>query len=355
MSKKAPRPNQQILEEASTWFVTFRSEAGGPHARQDFQDWLKRSPEHIRAYLEIAAVYADIPAPEPGGSPADLIARAKSSPDSNVVALGMPPPGRESLSRSTTSYALRAIAATLLIAILVTGTWLYSERNTYETTVGEQRALTLPDGSIVELNARSKVRVAFHDRQRDVHLLEGQALFRVAKDHRRPFVVHAGGTSVRAVGTQFDVNRKSASTTVTVIEGRVAVLSNTLEPVAASGQAVPEQPGPTSQVPETFLVAGEQIVVTATRARRAERPNIAAATAWTRHELVFEGTPLSEVIEELNRYSDRRIVIDTPELRDLQISGQYTSTSTDPLLRFLSLRKGVIVTDISGETHLRLE
>src|SRR5688572_25910626 len=116
MSKKALRPNQQILEEASTWFVTFRSEAGGPHARQDFQDWLKRSPEHIRAYLEIAAVYADIPAPEPGGSPADLIARARSSPDSNVVALSRPP-ARESLSKTRTSYALRAVAATLLVAI----------------------------------------------------------------------------------------------------------------------------------------------------------------------------------------------------------------------------------------------
>jgi transmembrane sensor len=354
MTKKAPRPNQQILEEASTWFVTFRGEAGGPHARQDFQDWLKRSPEHIRAYLEIAAVYADIPAPEPGDSPADLIARAKSSPDSNVVALSKPP-ARESLSKTSTSYALRAVAATLMVAILVTGTWLYSERNTYETTFGERRALTLPDGSIVELNARSEVRVTFHDGQRDVHLLEGQALFRVAKDHTRPFVVHAGDTSVRAVGTAFDVNRKSASTTVTVIEGRVAVLSNTLESGAAPGQAVPEHPGPTSQVPETFLIAGEQIVVTATRATRAERPNIAAATAWTRHELVFEATPLSEVIEELNRYSDRRIVIDTPELGDLQISGQYTSTSPDPLLRFLSLRKGVIVTEVSGETHLSQE
>jgi transmembrane sensor len=355
MSKKAPRPNQQILEEASTWFVTFRSAAGGPHAREDFHDWLKRSPEHIRAYLEIAAVYADIPAPEPGSSPADLIARAKSSPDSNVVALSTPPARRESPSQTTTSYALRAVAAMLMVAILVTGAWLYSERNTYETTVGEQRALTLPDGSIVELNARSKVRVAFHDQQRDVHLLEGQALFRVAKDHTRPFVVHAGDTSVRAVGTQFDVNRKSASTTVTVIEGRVAVLSNTLESGAASGQAVPELPGPASRVPETFLVAGEQIVVTATRASKAERPNIAAATAWTQHQLVFEGTPLSDVIEELNRYTDRRIVIDTPELRDLRISGQYTSTSPDSLLRFLSLQKGVIVTDVSGETHLRQE
>ena len=74
MSRKAPRPNHQILEEASTWFVAFRGQDLGENARQEFHDWLKRSPEHIRAYLEIAAIYADIPAPAHGQTPPDLIA-----------------------------------------------------------------------------------------------------------------------------------------------------------------------------------------------------------------------------------------------------------------------------------------
>lgn len=101
--------------------------------------------------------------------------------------------------------ASRVLAAAFVVALVSVSAWLYAERNTYGTGIGEQRSITLSDGSIIELNAHSKVRVAFHDRERDLELLEGQALFRVAKNRNRPFVVHAGGTSVRAVGTQFDV------------------------------------------------------------------------------------------------------------------------------------------------------
>jgi transmembrane sensor len=353
MSRTAPGPNPQILEEASAWFVTFRSQDFTADTARDFHDWLKRSPEHIRAYLEIAAIYADIPAPEQGRTPAELIARAKCSPDLNVIPLNLDSVARERLPQAAgapRSFATRfALAASILIGAFV-GTWLYTDRNTYGTGIGEQRSITLEDGSIVELNARSKVRIALDERQRDIHLLEGQALFRVAKDHQRPFVVHAGTASVRAVGTQFDVNRKSASTTVTVLEGRVAVLS------AAPGQAVVTEPAESSvTAPGILLVSGEQMTVTPGNVRKAESPDVAAATAWTQHLLVFDGTALSEVLEEFSRHTRRRIVVDSPELAALKISGQYTSTNPDSLLRFLSLQEGVIVSEVNDEIHIRKE
>ena len=189
--------------------------------------------------------------------------------------------------------------------------------------------------------ARSKVRIDFSRQQRDVELLAGQALFRVAKDHQRPFVVHAGMTSVRAVGTQFDVNRKSNGTVVTVIEGRVAVRSAATEPVMAE--------------PQMLLASGEQMTVTPTEVRKVESPDLAAATAWTQHLLVFDGTALVEVLEEFSRHSSRRIVVDSPELAALKISGQYTSANPDSLLRFLSLQEGVSVSEVNGEIHLRKE
>ncbi len=335
MSRKVSRPNQQILEEASAWFVAFRSQDLAENAREEFHDWLKRSPEHIRAYLEIAAVYADIPAPEERRTAPELIALARASPDSNVVALDTSgiAVGR---SRRPRPHIQRVVLAVSILIFVFLGAWFHAERNAYRTGIGEQRSLTLSDGSIVELNARSKVRLAFSDEQRDVELLEGQALFRVARDHTRAFVVHAGATSVRAVGTQFDVYRKSTGTTVTVLEGRVEILQN-----------LGESPRP--------LAAGEQITVTPTRAQKAERPNIAAATAWTQHQLVFDGTPLREVLEEFSRYTPRRLVVETPELGALRISGQYTSTSPDSLLRFLRLQKGVVITEVDGEIRIRQE
>jgi transmembrane sensor len=379
MRQKLSRPNQQILEEAAVWFATFRSQELAESARHEFQEWLKRSPEHIRAYLEIAATYADIPAPDEGRTPPELIAMAKASAEINVRSLnaGRQRAGGEAASAASSkargSLASRvALAASVLIFVGI-GSWFYFERNTYRTDIGEQRSVTLSDGSIVELNARSKVHIAFGDDERDVELIAGQALFRVAKDHRRPFIVHAGATSVRAVGTQFDVYRKSTGTTVTVIEGRVAVLSKAgetpglaAEPLrnrtseGAGPEAMPKHPPDANastpgRMMQAFLGAGEQMTVTPSGAEKSERPNIAAATAWTQHQLVFDGTPLADVLEEFSRYTTRRLVIDSPELAQLRISGQYTSSSPDSLLRFLRLQKGVVVTESGGETHIRRE
>jgi transmembrane sensor len=351
MSRKMPGTNRQILEEASTWFVVLRGADLDDAARTEFQEWLKRSPEHIRAYLEIASTYADIPAPEGGRTPADLIERARTSADINVVTLstgqlaaGGPEPVRSGKPRPGSARLIRTrvLTAAAMLAFVSVGTWLYLGRNAYETGVGEQRSITLPDGSIVELNARSSVRIAYRAQERGIELLSGQALFRVASDKTRPFIVRSDGAQVRAVGTQFDIYRKKTGTVVTVLEGRVAILS-------ASAATAPE-PG----VPE-FLVAGEQATVTPTRAAKTERPNVAAATAWAQHQLVFDGTPLREVIEEFSRYSPRRLVIDSPNLADLKISGQYTSASPESLLKFLSLQPGVVVEQVSGETHIRQE
>ncbi len=349
MSRKAPRANLQILEEASTWFVAFRSDPPDGRARQEFQDWLRRSPEHIRAYLEVASIYADIPSPETGRTPPELIEKARSSPEINVITLTGPGLTRSHIRgtrrRGARLTGSRAVAAAAMFILAAVGVWLYSERNTYGTEIGEQRSITLPDGSVVELNSRSKVRVAFGASERRVELLSGQALFQVAKDTSRPFMVVSDRTRVRAVGTRFDVYRKSTGLTVTVIEGRVAVHA------APAGQSSGTEGGSG----DVLLVAGEQLTVTATRAEKAERPNIAAATAWTRHQLVFDGTPLGEVIEEFSRHSTLRIVIDSSDLANLRISGQYTSTSPDSLLRFLSLQKGVIVTELDGEVRIRRE
>jgi len=394
MSRTASDPNRQILEEAATWFVVFRSQILDENTRQDFHDWLKRSPEHIRAYLEIASTYAEIPAPQNGRTPPQLIARAKASPDVNVVSLSfdnltaddMPTPrlrGHTTPARGTQwPVRPRALAAVVVLASCLAGAWLYAERNTYGTDLGEQRSITLPDGSIVDLNARSRIHVAYRKGERDIELLSGQALFRVAKDPTRPFIVSTDNARVRAVGTQFDIYRKSSGTTVTVLEGRVRVARESpdgpTQPAAdkaghpgaesAQGSAQPApRIGPMHKstagaasvllddADDMSLVAGEQMTVTSTSAQKVDSPNVAAATAWTQHQLVFDATPLSEVVEEFGRYSSRHLIIDSPELANLKISGQYMSADPESLLRFLGLQKGVTITEKNGETHIRKE
>jgi len=240
--------NTQIYSEASDWLVEFRSGDVDVAGRTAFYAWLRTSPEHMRAYLEVAAIWNEGSRLDPNRrfDDQDLIQQVRS--EDNVVSLegyDSPRSPHSPLSSSSAArqsgWRVRLLAAAASILVTVCGVWAYSERNTYATGIGEQRSLALVDGSIIELNAASKIRVRFTADRRNIDLIEGQALFHVAKDKTRPFIVNSDQTQVRAVGTEFDVYRRMNGTTVTVIEGRVAVLpSSTFAPVTQNSPPVTE-------------------------------------------------------------------------------------------------------------------
>src|SRR5690606_34920469 len=122
--------------------------------------------------------------------------------------------------------------------LIAAGVWavLLSGGQTYATAVGEQRRIELTDGSVVHLNTRSRLEVAFTDGARDIRLLEGEATFTVEGDPARPFSVHAGTNIIRAIGTQFNVLRRPSGTTVQVIEGEVRVSTDTLQEPLSIGE-----------------------------------------------------------------------------------------------------------------------
>ena len=365
MQRPRTKLNTQIYEEASAWFVESRAADLDEAGRREFDDWLRKSPEHLSAYLEIAAIWDEgsALASTSQWDREQLIAEALSDPE-NVVALetqGPPPAGGQGEQTTSSSHGkrrtLRLAAAAAVAAMAAVGgalTWWTTERNIYGTAIGEQRSLVLADGSTVELNARSKIRVAFRSDERDVELLAGQALFHVAKDHARPFLVTSGNTQVRAVGTAFDVYKKPSETVVTVLEGRVAVLSDVgASPSRHNAADKGKLAGPGSAGPEpTFVSAGEQVTVSAHVARKTDHPNVAGATAWTQRQLVFEGATLSDVAEEFNRYNERRLVIEDPDLYGFHISGVFSSTDPQSLIRFLRGRPGVQVTETDSEIRV---
>jgi transmembrane sensor len=325
--------NNQIYEEASEWLVEFRTEEADAGARQRFEAWLATSPEHVRAYLELSGIWEVVSA----SSPADassidaLIARARAV--SNVVPLVHAKPDetrdRESLAAPVPRHrlvprGLWAMVASILIAVVLTGVWRYVQRDTYSTAIGEQRSILLTDGSTIELNARSSVRVRYSKTQRDIELLAGQALFQVAKDKTRPFVVRSNQTRVRAVGTRFDVNQRGRATIVTVVEGTVSVVS-----------------GNSGSERDAVLEAGEQAIVTSGAPLPPKHADVTTATAWTERRLIFEATPLDEVAEEFNRNNARQLVVEGAGLEDFHISGAFSSSDPEPLLRFLRAQEGI--------------
>ena len=257
------------------------------------------------------------------------------------------------------------MAASLVAALAAGLTYLAIRPTaTYVAAIGEQRSVNLEDGSAVELDARSKIVVRYSERERRVELVQGQALFHVAKNASRPFIVKAGDTLVRAVGTEFDVYQKRSGTVVTVVEGRVAVLT---DHAAAPDGRGPRRVGtglpPDSNLafPTTaparpgniMVAAGEQLTVTPKLIQISEHPNVANATAWTQHRLVFESDSLADVADEFNRYNERQLIVADPRLKSFHVSGVFSSTDPTSLIRFLRARPELRL--IETDTAIRIE
>jgi ferric-dicitrate binding protein FerR (iron transport regulator) len=458
MSPPKPKLSAQILEEASDWFVEFDEGTVDAAAREQFDAWLRRSPEHVHAYLQITALWEEVPllANTRTLSANELLAQVRSA--TNVVALNPPklpadqsvsdsaatsssPPPAPSLDKGqneligTAPYSLQATAvpvatkrfgrfsplrfaavAACVAIIAATGFWFYALRDTYSTGFGEQRSVRLDDGSTVDLNSKSKIRIRFSEHERNILLLEGQALFRVAKNTARPFIVTTTETHVRAVGTEFDVYQRNGGTVVTVLEGRVAVLSATTPSHASDVSAqsaslaaagVSDQPGshitappdsagqgaaqggrgrslistiakrpgskasspavadlssspaaeplPAALAPhpgEILLAAGEQVMVSANTASQPRPADLLAAIAWTQHKIVFHGAPLTDVVEEFNRYNSRKIVIIDANLMSMKISGVFSSADADSFLKFLRALPDISIDDTGANIRI---
>ena len=333
--------NEQIQDEATEWFIRFCEDEVDGSACAEFDAWLRLSPQHVRAYLDISAfwVAAGSVTRTPKVDVDLLVERARAA--GNVVVLEQtkaqaPVKGERSMHR----FGL-AVAASVLLTCLALGAWWQVKRYpTYATQFGEQRTVTLEDGSVIELNARTRIKVRFTDAGRDIDLIEGQALFRVARNPDRPFIVAIGNTRVRAVGTEFDVYQKTRGTVVTVVEGRVSVSAPPERPPMATDDSA--QAGP------VMLSAGEQVTVTSHRVAAPSHANVAQAMAWTEGKLVFDSTPLSEVLQEFNRYNARPLSIDDPQVLALHMSGAFRTTDSAQLIRLLSERFGLVAHD-TGE------
>jgi len=375
--KTTSRRSAQIHEEACEWFVEFRAGEPSEALRKAYLAWLQESPTHMAAYLEVAALWHDTAAVNRDGRwTVDELMRQAAVDADNVVSLeaastrvavtdcdrALSPVQAVPAARNRIRTVFVSLAASILFVVIIgTATW-YTERGTYSTDFGEQRSVTLADGSTVQLNARTKLRVRFTERERGVELIRGQALFQVAKNPARPFVVTSGDTRVRAVGTQFDVYQKRRGTVVTVVEGKVAVFGRRAGSAAIGNDGV-VQPKVSAQhgsareseasAQPILVSAGERLTVWAMEPATAgsqipEPINVTAATAWTQRQLVFESTPLSEVVDEFNRYNERQLVIHDAALGSFQIDGVFSSTDPASLIQFLRARAGVQVTETSS-------
>jgi transmembrane sensor len=225
-------------------------------------------------------------------------------------------------------FARRAVAAGLVAAVLgvggVAGLHAIGPKplatQVFSTAVGQQATVTLPDGSSLTLNTDTRVRTVANPDKRIVVLDRGQAFFRVAKDARHPFVVTAGGRTVTALGTAFEVRLDKGKFKVVLVEGRVRVESAPAAPEMSN--AIPKGAAPARIA--TDMSAGSQLVASDHADWRVRSVNVTQETSWLQGQLIFDDEALGDVVAELNRYSPRKMVFADQRLAQRRISGVYT-------------------------------
>lgn len=282
-------------DAALAWFVRLRDEAASEDDKATFRAWLRADPAHAEAYGAVVQLWSGLDRvrnrPTPRGSAGD-------PPD-----LGR----RRSLHRLALAASLAAVAGLGAYALAPVG--LLAD---HRTAAGEQRTVTLKDGSSLLLNTASAVSVEFDAARRRITLHGGEVYLEVAKDPARPFVVEAGAGRIEVLGTAFAVRRSGEDTRVIVTENRVTVS-------APGGRP-------------TVVMAGQEVRVTAAGLGAVEPSDAGAALAWRRGRLVFDTQLLGEVLSELERYRKGRIVIVDSGLAELPVTGSFSIGNAEATL-----------------------
>ena len=296
--------------EAIDWFV--RRRTASADTREAFQAWLAEAAENAEAYGDVERVWAVAGEAEDDSAVAAMRTRRIGRPARRAIAAGI---------------------AALAIGLSVAGLYAVSlpkslVDQSFRTGIGQQATVSLPDGSVVTLNTDTVVRTRADGERRLVYLDQGQAFFKVAHDKSHPFVVTAAGRTVTALGTAFDVRVDHGALRVVLVEGKVRV-------EAPASKAAPDRLVRPRPPLATEMAPGSELIAPDDAEWRLTRTNVAEETSWLHGQIVFDDEPLGEVVDELNRYSRRKIVLSEADLAQIRISGIFRPGDLDGFARAL--------------------
>lgn len=301
----------RTVANASAWLARLQREDVTGADAIEFEAWLAADPGNRAAYRRALALWHEFEAA------ADAVL-AELADDSRQAPRVRMPAGRGLSRRWLAGAGGFAIAAGLAVAVLgpvLSG----SPSQTYVTGKGQHQRVTLADGSIVDLNAESRLIVSFSGKGRQVTLGDGEAIFDVAHDARRPFTVEASGRMVRVVGTQFDVRNRDGAVSVTVARGKVQV-----RPFMSSDRAF-------------LLTPGQRLDIDPAGAERLSVVDPQETFGWRSGRLVYRAEPLANVVADLNRQFVTQIEVSDPELARMPITGVVVMDNQASVIARLSL------------------
>jgi transmembrane sensor len=351
------RIDKKILEEAASHYLSLQDDTMSGAELKAWQAWFMRSKDHQTAFRRLETLWGALDSVSLDDLTTSAVAAERAAPflaDGSVISLVArdAAPTAEA-ARSPRWYAL--IAASFA-AVVMAGYMAFSPfdgpasnpATPYYTAAGQQRVVHLADGSIVELGSDSAVSVAYTADERGLTLVRGQAIFTVAKNPNRPFVVRAGSGSVTAIGTVFNVRRTVGDIQVRVLEGTVAVRPKGVDAVSIDSE---------KSVKEVALVtAGNQTgysqdgVMTAV-----EAADVHADLGWRVGVLTLVNRELSDVIQELNRYLETEVAIGDNAIGKFRFTGTVYPDKIDEWLEGLTEGYPLKVMRVGGRTILMLD
>jgi transmembrane sensor len=319
-----------LAQRAAEWMEALK--AGGVRERREFAAWLRQSRLHVEHYLETAAIDREIAGLDASRCPDvdELIARATP----HAEPLRSVPMPLVSSTRGETSQRRWKLGAGLEAGVA-------SQADRVSTVAGEQRTLTLEDGSVVALNTRTRLRIEFSAGERAFALEAGEAVFDVAQDPLRPFIVRTPTAVVRALGTQFNVYQRPNDTVVSVIEGRVQVM-----PLPKGGRRAAA-----GEMPARTLAAGEEALVAAAGDIEARtRPDVHKVLAWRQRRLDFDEVALEDIVREFNRYGPtERLRVEGIAPGARRYGGVFDADDPESFAQLLEREKDLRVERLDGE------
>jgi transmembrane sensor len=328
--KLRPEPNSNY--QAADWLAKLDRGDLSSDERARFEKWLAENPKNKEEIKAAANFWYGLNAPL-----SQYGARAANNPRAWSQAAG-----KTSLLSALSSLIVRRVqvmaSAGAIFAFAAIAFVAYNagrpmdETAYYSTNIGESRNISLSDGSSATLNTNSILEQNFSKEQRTVRLVSGEAVFDVAHDEARPFLVYAADGVIRAVGTRFAVRVEPDNVSVTVTEGKVELVQRAeeREDAAASSPLGPRKPA--SPVAIAQGEAGEISRTDGVRRQTVTERDVAERLSWANGQLVFYDRELQSVVDEVSRYTPVSILFEDEALKKRKITGVVQIGGVDEML-----------------------
>ncbi len=300
---------KNIKQTAASWVIK-KTEGLNSCEKNNLDSWLSQDTKHQEAYnqeQEIRESFNTMPK-----EIRDILSKKASS----------------GVQRTNNFQKLKPMLIAALFLLSISFSYYkyqdYSKpifSNTYVSSSLKENSIILPDGSKIVLDVKSSIKVSMYQDKREVHFLKGKALFTVAKDKNRPFIIHSLNTQIEVIGTQFEVSKIKEQTQVNVKEGIVKI-SQTYSSKAAKII--------------TLLTKAQTISINkAGKVLNFSNTNVNTIATWEKGYLLFNQTSLKEAINTFSRYSSKTILLENDTVRNTQITGKFSTQEFDKFLNAL--------------------